>query len=409
MRIRAQTIDLCKGLSAEDMVAQSMEDASPVKWHLAHTTWFFETFILAKFSPGYQSFDSTFPYLFNSYYEAQGARHARPQRGLLTRPPLDMVMEYRCHVEQAMSDLLENQPAAKDIEDLVTIGLHHEMQHQELMMTDLLHLFSCSPLLPALRPEIASMSDSCKKLSMALFDGGLVHIGASAQAPGFTYDCEQPEHKVWLDPFKLANRPVTNGEWLEFMSDGGYGQPLLWLADGWRHCQDNAWQAPAYWRQVEGQWQQFGLMGVKEVDLAAPVCHISYYEADAYARWSGKRLPTEQEWEHATRSVKPSLSAANFLESHQWRPGAATGDATVVEQLYGNVWEWTQSAFSPYPGFKPEQGALAEYNGKFMANQSVLRGGSCVTPRQQMRPSYRNFFYPDQRWQFSGVRLAETV
>ncbi|MEX1032744.1 MAG: ergothioneine biosynthesis protein EgtB [Cellvibrionaceae bacterium] len=397
--VRRQTLRLTENLSAEDMVVQSMPDASPSKWHLGHTSWFFEEFVLREHLDDYQSFDESYSHLFNSYYEAVGDRHPRPQRGLLTRPNLSSVLHYRAYVDSYMEKLLGERPDS--LRNRIITGLHHEMQHQELLLTDILHLLSFNALSPAVYPSDDAPSSEPEPLGMQAYDGGLVQIGAARK--GFSYDCEKPRHQVFLQPFRLAERPVSNREWLEFIAAGGYQQPLLWLSDGWQARQDNDWQAPLYWRQVGGEWHQFGLDGLRPLNFAAPVCHVSYYEADAYARWAGKRLPSEQEWEHA---VGAAPVEGNFLEAASWRPGPAIGKAEIG-QAYGDVWEWTRSPYMAYPGFKPESGALQEYNGKFMANQFVLRGGSCVTPRRQMRASYRNFFFPHQRWQFSGLRLAE--
>ncbi|SMF47590.1 ergothioneine biosynthesis protein EgtB [Alteromonadaceae bacterium Bs31] len=399
-RVRNQTRLLVEGLSPEDMAAQSMADASPAKWHLAHTTWFFETFILIPHFPSYKPFSEQFQILFNSYYESVGERHPRPQRGLLTRPGLDTVLEYRNYVDRFMDKITDDE--RKEIADLVCVGLHHEMQHQELLLTDILHLFSNNPLFPAAmeKNETRPAANSAA-LQMHSFDGGLIEIGALQQ--GFSYDNERPRHSTFLNPFRLANRLVSNEEWLEFIADGGYTNSLLWLSDGWATCLRERWYAPLYWREQERGWMHFGLDGLKPLDLHAPVCHISYYEADAFARWSGKRLPREQEWEMCAAEQQIQ---GNFLEAANWRPLAASSMSNT-QQLYGDVWEWTQSPYSAYPGFKAEMGALGEYNGKFMANQFVLRGGSCATPIKQMRNSYRNFFYPHQRWQFSGLRLAE--
>ncbi len=410
--VRTTTERLCEGLTPEDMAVQSMPDASPTKWHLAHTSWFFENFILVKFQPGYQLFNPSWPFLFNSYYESQGPRHARPSRGLLTRPSAREVLDYRHYVDDQMRELLAA-TTDPDVLTLLEIGLHHEMQHQELILTDILHLFSCNPLLPAMQrltrteASIAVATDAAAAFMQ--HPGGLTTIGAPTNTQSFCYDCEKPAHRVWLDAYQLAGHTVTNGQWLEFMADGGYRNPLLWLSDGWQACRMNDWQAPGYWRLDDGQWHQFTLNGLVPVDPNMPVCHVSYYEADAYARWAGKRLPTEAEWEHAARDFwQPGAPAGNYLENRYWQPQCATPSASSSQcwHLFGNVWEWTQSPFAPYPGFSAEQGALSEYNGKFMANQFVLRGGSCATPRLQLRPSYRNFFYPWQRWQFSGVRLA---
>lgn len=412
--VRSTTERLCEGLTPEDMTVQSMPDASPTKWHLAHTSWFFENFILAEFQPDYRLFNQSWPFLFNSYYESQGPRHARPSRGLLTRPSVREVADYRQYVDQHMRELL-SRSTDPHINMLLEIGLHHEMQHQELILTDILHLLSRNPLSPALQRLASSPTgsgvDASEPAQLIQHEGGLTSIGMPPDAPSFSYDCEKPAHRVWLESYQLASRTVTNAEWLEFMEDEGYRNPLLWLSDGWQACQSNDWQAPGYWRWADGQWQQFTLNGLVPVDPSAPVCHVSYYEADAYARWAGKRLPTEAEWEHAARDLwQPGAPDGNYLENHYWQPQRANADSSLspvpFSHLFGNVWEWTQSPFNAYPGFNPAQGALAEYNGKFMANQFVLRGGSCATPRLQLRPSYRNFFYPDQRWQFSGVRLA---
>lgn len=403
--VRQRTLKLTENLSAEDMAVQSMAEASPGKWHLAHTTWFFEELVLKPHGENYQVFEEQFSYLFNSYYESVGRRHPRFQRGFLTRPGLSGVLHYRAYVDDHMQKLVQRRRSRR-IADLVTMGLHHEMQHQELFLTDILHLLSFNPLAPAVLEASGENTNTNRKaarLRMQSFAGGLVEIGAAGEE--FSYDCERPRHQYFLQPYRLANRCVTNAEWLDFMKDGGYKNPLLWLADGWEVCQREGWQAPLYWRPTDDQWRQYGLDGLQPLNFAAPVCHISYYEADAYARWAGKRLPSEQEWEHSVASL-PDVTG-NFLEANRWRPQVITEAGEGLAQMYGDVWEWTRSPFSAYPGFRMEHGVLQEYNGKFMANQFVLRGGSCVTPQQQMRPSYRNFFYPHQRWQFAGLRLAE--
>lgn len=397
-KLRERTLSLCSNLSAEDMTVQSMPDASPTKWHLAHTTWFFEQFILSR-NHAYKPFNSAFDELFNSYYVSVGQPHTRAHRGLLTRPGLEEVLAYRRFVDEHIAQLAGDQQEL----DLITVGLHHEMQHQELMLTDVLHLFSRNPTHPKVcKPNNIAPAQNAEAtpLQWLTYDGGMVEVGAPGGA--FSYDCEKPRHSHYLRPYQLAKRCITNAEWLEFIADGGYREPLLWLADGWAQVQSQQWQAPQYWLRVDEQWQQFGLNGLKALDLAAPVVHISYYEAQAFAQWSGKRLPFEHELEYA--AAQQSVQG-NFCESQLWRPQRADfGDG--IQQLYGDVWEWTQSPFLPYPGFSAEQGALGEYNGKFMCNQFVLRGGSCVTPQMQLRSSYRNFFYPHQRWQFSGLRLA---
>ncbi|WP_092386666.1 ergothioneine biosynthesis protein EgtB [Halopseudomonas salegens] len=400
LRVRARTLELTRDLSDEDMLLQSMPDASPTKWHLAHTTWFFETFLLQPHLPGYRCVDPAYQYLFNSYYDTIGERHPRPVRGLLSRPSLAKVLDYRARVDRAMEQLLAS--ASPDVRAGVTIGLHHEMQHQELILTDIKHALSCNPYaFTGFGLGAGARSSEAPDTGFSSFAGGLVEVGTDAEQ-GFAYDCEQPRHQVFLQPFQLRNSPVSNGEWLAFIEDGGYRRPELWLSDGWSHCQSEGWQAPLYWQWREQQWQQLTLRGYLPVNPAAPVCHISYYEADAFARWAGYRLPTEFEWECAAGTLP---LRGHFAEADRWQPQPA-GPEPGLKQMYGDVWEWTASSFSPYPGFTPPAGALAEYNGKFMANQWVLRGGSCATAEQQMRASYRNFFYAHQRWQFSGLRLA---
>ncbi len=411
-RVRHQTLALTEGLSAEDLCCQSMPDASPGKWHLAHTTWFFETFILQAFQPEFRWHNEAYCYLFNSYYDSVGQRHARPHRGLLTRPYLQEVLVYRNAVDEAMCRLIELR--GDEVDALVTIGLHHEMQHQELLLTDLLHLLSFNPLRPAVLSTVSSLSKSTPfnsaspEMHMRSLEGGLISVGAETNGAqswsGFSYDCEQPRHQAFLAPYKLGSRLVSNEEWMAFIEDGGYSSSLLWMSDGWTAKNREDWQAPLYWEKRDDTWWQYGLDGLKPIDRCAPVHHVSFYEADAFARWVGKRLPREFELEQVADSRPVS---GNFLESYAWRPFSANLSGEDFEDIYGDVWEWTQSAFSAFPGFDPKQGALGEYNGKFMVNQFVLKGGSCVTPRHQMRSTYRNFFYPHQRWQFSGLRLAE--
>ncbi|WP_096086428.1 ergothioneine biosynthesis protein EgtB [Agaribacterium haliotis] len=403
--IRKQSEALCVSLSAEDMQAQSMADASPVKWHLAHTSWFFETFILLKQCKNYRVFNAAFAHLFNSYYESAGTRHARPQRGLLTRPSLEQVYAYRRYVDEHMLQLLDRgQLESKRCQLVLETGLHHEMQHQELLLTDVLHLFSCNPLYEAVFEAHDNSSAAAPALTFIKRNAGMYKVGH--EQGGFAYDNEGPAHDVYLPAHKLANRLVTNAEWQAFIDDKGYEQPLLWLSDAWARCQREKWQAPLYWHKQDDQWFQFGLDGLQVLDADAPVCHVSYYEAEAFARWAGKRLPKEHELESVSQEQPVS---GNLAESRHWRPQPAKLEQPGIQQLWGDVWEWTQSSYMPYPGFRAEQGALGEYNGKFMINQLVLKGGSCVTPAAQLRPSYRNFFYPFHRWQFMGLRLAEDM
>ena len=397
-RTRARSDALVKPLNAEDMMLQSMEDASPAKWHLAHTTWFFEEFILRKHMPGYRSPDDRFARLFNSYYAQAGPRHVRDKRGLMSRPDLAEVMSYRAHVEESLHTLVQSGSGdAQTILDLVELGCHHEMQHQELLVTDLLHGLSYNPLLPAYLPPEPMPVHATIDLEYQTHDGGLREIGHGGD--GFAYDCEAPRHRTYLEPYALANRAVTNGGWIAFMQDGGYAREPLWLSEGWAVREREAWAHPLYWWEQDGEWWSFTLRGAQPVNDDAPVVHVSYYEADAFARWAGARLPTEAEWECAARHTPV---AGNFMESGAFRPLPGTS-------LWGDVWVWTQSPFTPYPGFRAPEGAIGEYNGKFMVNQMVLRGGSCVTPRDQMRATYRTFFYPHQRWQMLGLRLARDV
>jgi len=403
--VRLGTEALTRSLTPEDQLAQSMADASPTKWHLAHTTWFWETFLLVPKLEGYKPFDPRFHYLFNSYYEALGPRQPRPERGLLTRPSLDDVIAYRAHVDAAMGVLLC--AGLEGLSDLVELGLAHEEQHQELILMDILHLFAQSPLLPAYapprtrdRPVAGQTNDPTRFIG---FNGGLIEIGRGDG--GFAFDNEGPRHKVWLEPFELADRLVTNAEWLAFMTDGGYRRPELWLSEGWARAQAEGWEAPLYWQapaQQGGGWSAMTLHGLRPLEPHAPVSHVSFYEADAFATWAGARLPTEAEWEHAARDLPV---VGNFLGSGRLSP-ATPPPGSGLRQMFGDLWEWTRSSYAPYPGFKPAAGAVGEYNGKFMAGQMVLRGGACVTPSGHARASYRNFFYPQQRWMFSGVRLA---
>jgi ergothioneine biosynthesis protein EgtB len=400
-KVRATTLALAEGLSAEDCALQSMPDASPVKWHLAHTSWFFETFLLEAQLSGYRPFDARFRVLFNSYYVQVGARHPRPERGLVSRPGLDEVLAYRAHVDCALARWLQSAAPAEAVLDLLELGLHHEQQHQELILTDLKHLFSRNPLRPVYRLASAAPHDrAAAALRWISYPSGMREIGHDGS--GFCFDNERPRHRIYLPAFALAARAVTNAEYLAFMRDGGYTRPELWLSDGWDVCQAQQWRAPAYWETGAEGWEVFTLHGMRAVEPDEPVCHVSFYEADAYARWAGARLPTEAEWETAAAG---EAVHGNFVESGALHPRPAAGGSGLL-QLFGDVWEWTGSAYLGYPGYRPAAGAVGEYNGKFMVNQFVLRGGSCATPATHVRATYRNFFAPAARWQFSGVRLA---
>jgi ergothioneine biosynthesis protein EgtB len=403
--VRAETERLAAPLSPEDQVVQSMPDASPAKWHRAHVTWFFETMVLKPLLAGYATPDPHYVFLFNSYYDAVGARHPRPQRGLLTRPTADQVLAYRAHVDAEMHRLFAEADA--DCWDraapLIALGLHHEQQHQELLLMDILHAFAQNSVAPAYQAYRAAPARKAPDLAWFDHDGGLVEIGHVGSA--FAFDNEGPRHTVHLAPFRLASRLVTNAEWKAFMADDGYRRPELWLSDGWATASGEGWRAPLYWQEVDGESQAMSLSGLQTINEQAPVCHVSLYEADAFARWAGKRLPREAEWE-AFAAAQPV--AGNFLGSGLLRTAAAPAAVSDrPEQMFGDVWEWTQSPYTPYPGFKPVAGAVSEYNGKFMANQFVLRGGACVTPEGHTRATYRNFFYPAMRWMFAGVRLAD--
>jgi ergothioneine biosynthesis protein EgtB len=400
-RIRSSTTALCAPLATEDYVAQSMPDASPAKWHLAHTSWFFEQFILKTRAPRYPVFCPQYEYLFNSYYQGVGRMHDRPQRGLLTRPTVNEILRYREHVDAHMQALLEQHADDDKLIELTLLGLNHEQQHQELLLTDVKHLFSCNPLLPAYRQCGPSEASFSAPLHFISFDGGVGEIGASGKH--FCFDNETPRHRTLVEPYALSDRLVTNGEYLEFVRDSGYRRHEFWLSDGWSTVTHEAWLHPFYWTQSLDA--EFTLHGLQPLDPAAPVVHLSYYEADAFARWAGGRLPTEAEWELAAASLPVS---GNLLDRDVLHPRGAN-DHLGLRQMYGDVWEWTGSPYTPYPGYRPPAGALGEYNGKFMCNQLVLRGGSCVTPSDHIRASYRNFFYPQARWQFAGVRLARDL
>jgi ergothioneine biosynthesis protein EgtB len=426
-RVRRRTEALCDGLSPEDCSAQSMPDASPIKWHLAHTSWFFETFVLAPNDARHRAFHPEFSYLFNSYYNAVGERVARPQRGLITRPSLEEVMAYRRHVDERVQELID----ADRIVDpaVLELGCHHEQQHQELVLTDLKHLFWLNPLRPAFRARI-ERSAPALPLRFVGFGEGLRWIGHDVD--GFAFDNESPRHRAFVDAFALASRPSTNGEYLDFIADGGYARAELWLSDGWDAVSASGWCAPLYWENRGDRWLSFTLAGMREIDPNEPVCHVSYYEADAFARWSRARLARETEWETAASEIPID---GNFAESERFHPRGAPRTTTTrngssassssirdgsstttredssasLQSMFGDVWEWTQSAYSAYPRYAPAAGALGEYNGKFMCNQLVLRGGSCASPRSHLRATYRNFFPPTTRWQFSGIRLARDL
>jgi ergothioneine biosynthesis protein EgtB len=416
LTVRRLSSRLCEPLAAEDYVIQSMPEASPVKWHLAHTSWFFETFVLAPFLPDYRPFHPYYQFLFNSYYEAVGPRWARPRRGLLSRPTVSEIGNYRSWVDQEVARLLEraDRELMRRVEPILTLGLHHEQQHQELILTDLKHAWSANPICPVYRaPELLN-PPPIEPARWLHFSSRLAWVGH--RSGGFAFDNESPRHRVFLEDFELGSRLVTVGDYLNFIHDDGYHRPELWLSDGWATCQSHGWEAPLYWSRADGradnkdtrednQWMAFTLGGRLPLALGEPVCHLSYYEADAYARWAGARLPSEMEWECA---AEPTPLAGSFLESEHFHPSAAVApeDRGPLQQLHGEVWQWTASPYVAYPGYRPIAGALGEYNGKFMCNQMVLRGSSCVTARSHARHTYRNFFPAEARWQFSGLRLA---
>jgi ergothioneine biosynthesis protein EgtB len=403
LRVRRATERLAQPLSAEDQNIQSMAEASPVKWHRAHTSWFFEAFVLDVHDDRWESPDAAFLYLYNSYYNGIGDQYPRPQRGLISRPDVEEVTAYRERVEQAVLALIERCPESewRELAGLIRLGLNHEQQHQELIVTDLKHGFSHNPLWPSWAPSPPVASHRASPLEWHRFEGGVHYIGFDAE--GFCFDNERPRHRTVIEPFEIASRPVTCGEYLAFIEDGGYERSELWLSDGWAWARENGISAPLYWHQLDGDWYLYTNGGLRALDPEETLAHVSFYEAFAFAQWAGARLPTESEWEHAVAGAVGQ--PGHFSESGRLHPGTPPHGNGLVAAL-GDVWEWTASSYAPYPGFRAPPGAVGEYNGKFMANQMVLRGGSCATPRGHVRPTYRNFFYPPDRWQFSGVRLA---
>jgi len=400
--VRGKTLSLSAPLELDDYAVQSMSDASPIKWHLAHTSWFFEQFVLKKYLADYRPLDVRYERLFNSYYQTLGAVYAHEARHLLTRPTLTEVMRYRHYVDEHVDKLLTAQSDNGLLNDAATLGVHHEQQHQELILTDIKHAFSRNPLLPAYRSEELLQPGLSRELKFTQFSGGVKMIGAElADGVGFAFDNELPRHRVWVEPFALANRLVTNAEYLAFVRTGGYRRPEHWLSDGWDAVNREGWDRPLYWS--ESLDSEFTLRGMASLNMNGPVCHLSYYEADAFARWAGMRLPTESEWEVATENISVT---GNLLEEENFHPAPAAAEGVVPRQLFGDAWEWTSSAYAAYPGYAAGSGALGEYNGKFMCNQFVLRGGSCLTPRDHVRATYRNFFRPEARWQCTGIRLA---
>lgn len=407
-RVRSETETLVDPLSAEDMQLQSMPDASPSKWHLAHTSWFFETFILRTHLTGYRPFNPIFHSLFNSYYNALGKPFLRPQRGLLSRPSIEEVFAYRSSIDRAIEHWLTEEDVSTEQAKLLVLGLNHEQQHQELLLTDIKHAFSINPLQPAYREDLDTepgVDDACSPKWLSIPEDNYT-LGCDGDT--FCFDNEGPAHQRFQQAFRLSSHLVTNGEYLEFLQDGGYEEPRLWLSDGWSRVQEQKSSAPLYWSRVDGEWFQFTLAGLQPLDLSAPVCHVNYYEAEAFASWAGYRLPTEFEWEIAAwlHCRRDAADRANMLEARTFQPLTEMESTDREPRLLGNLWQWTSSAYLPYPGFKASADAVGEYNGKFMCNQMVLRGGSCITPRDHIRISYRNFFYPHQAWQFTGIRLA---
>jgi ergothioneine biosynthesis protein EgtB len=405
--VREFSHTLAEPLEIEDYVVQSMPDVSPTKWHLAHTSWFFETFVLSKAIPEYKSPNPQYAYLFNSYYVQAGERHLRPKRGLISRPTVEETYSYRNHVDESMLQFMENanDKEWRELSAVIEIGIHHEQQHQELIVTDIKHVLSENPLNPEYinKQNKERSSHKPEDMEWVSFEGGVCNIGNEGE--GFGYDNEYPLHKVYLNPYKLGSRLVTNAEYMEFINDGGYETPEIWLSEGWAAVETNNWKAPLYWQQSSGEWMQFTLTGLRKVVPDEPVTHVSYFEADAYARWAGSRLPTEAEWEVAAASVPIE---GNFVDNMNFHPEPLKkSNGRPLKQMFGDVWEWTQSSYSAYPGYRTPPGALGEYNGKFMCNQMVLRGGSCATSKSHIRKTYRNFFPANARWQFMGIRLAK--
>ena len=410
--VRAHTESLAAPLSPEDQTVQSMPDVSPTKWHRAHVTWFFETFLLAEHESGFSPFQDQYWFLFNSYYESLGPRYSRPDRGLVTRPGAHEVGDYRRNVDARVRELVEglDEGTLTKLAPVIELGFHHEQQHQELLLMDIKHVLSRNPLQPVYAGTRRAPSEP-DDLGWVEVEGGLVEVGH--QGEGFSFDNELPRHRQWLEPYRLADRLVTNGEWLEFMADGGYTRAGLWLSDGWARVNAEAWRAPFYWVEHDGVWLEHTLHGTWPVDPGAPVTHVSFYEAEAFATWAGKRLPTEAEWEHAVvvdGQGDAAHAGGNLADQQAFHPAAAPARApqgSRLRQVYGDCWEWTASAYHPYPGFHPPEGAIGEYNGKFMSNQMVLRGGCALTPPDHARLTYRNFFPHAARWAMSGVRLAD--
>ena len=404
--IRSFSLEICKPLVTEDYVIQSMPDVSPTKWHLSHTSWFFETFVLKEALKNYKSLHPQYAYLFNSYYIQAGERFERPKRGLLSRPSVKEVYHFREYIDENMIGFLENSSdeTFKKFAPVIEIGLHHEQQHQELMLTDIKHVFSINPLYPVYNDTEDKKGENLSAIKWIPFEEGVYAIGYDGK--GFSYDNESPRHKEYIEPFSLASRLITNGEYIKFIEDSVYKKPELWLSDGAATVSSANWEAPLYWKKIDGEWWNFKLTGFKKVNPDEPVCHISFYEADAFARWTGARLPTEAEWEVAALNLNIK---GNFVENRNFHPVPVEKENNELKQMYGDVWEWTRSSYSPYPGYKTLPGALGEYNGKFMSGQMVLRGGSCATSQTHIRRSYRNFFPPNARWQFMGIRLAKDI